>query len=430
MTHIREMIKKEHPVRVIQFGGGVFMRGFFDWMIQKANDAGVYDGSVTVVRSKTRGTDPLAAQNYNYTQVLRDGAHCDITAVTAIAGSVAAEEQYEEFLRLAELPNVEVVVSNTTEAGIRYEKCDKPTDTCPQSYPAKLTALLYRRYQTGGSGMLILPLELIENNGDTLREYVLRHAADWGLEEAFVSWIKTACSFRNTLVDRIVSGLVPKGEIELPYEDDMVNTGEYFHLLVIEGEEDPRLPLLAAGINVKWVPSVAPYRTIKVRILNGAHTSMIPYARLLGIETVRECLENDTVFAHLRKCLEEIIASLSVDEAEARAYATEVLSRFSNPFICHRTAAIALHSADKFVVRVLPSITEYRQKYGKTPVQLVFSLAMLVYYLKLEGDGDTLSADALKDRSFADILGDAAIFGGVSLAEFAEEAACYADPRG
>lgn len=133
--HIKEMKKIERPVRVIQFGGGVFMRGFFDWMIQKMNDADVYDGAVMVVRSKTRGTDPLAAQNYNYTQVLRDGAHSDITAVTAIAGSVAAEEQYEDFLALADLPEAEVIVSNTTEAGIRYEKCEKPTDRCPKTYP-------------------------------------------------------------------------------------------------------------------------------------------------------------------------------------------------------------------------------------------------------------------------------------------------------
>ena len=427
--HIREMEKAERPVRVIQFGGGVFMRGFFDWMIQKMNDANVYNGSVMIVRSKTRGEDPLAAQNYNYTQVLRDGARREVTSVTAIAGSVAAEEQYEKFLALAELPEAEVIVSNTTEAGIRYEKCDFLTDRCPESYPAKLTALLYRRYQKNGNGMLILPLELIENNGDTLRAYVLQHAVDWGLEQGFADWVSTACSFRNTLVDRIVSGLVPKGEIDLPYEDDMVNTGEYFHLLVIEGEEDPRLPLLAAGINVKWVPSVTPYRTIKVRILNGAHTSMIPYARLLGVETVRECLENDTVAAHLRKCLEEIIASLSVDEAEARAYANEVLARFSNPFICHRTVAIALHSADKFVVRVLPSIIEYRQKYGKTPPQLVFSLAMLLCYLKAEGDGDTLRPETLPGRSTAELLADTALFG-TDLSEYAEEVAQYADPRG
>ena len=422
MKHIKDMNKPQRPVRVIQFGGGVFMRGFFDWMIQKANDAGVYNGSVMIVRSKTRGTDPLAAQNFNYTQVLRDGAHDERCAVSCIAGSVAAEEDYEAFLALAEDPDTEVVVSNTTEAGLVYERCERPQDACPKSYPAKLTALLYRRYQKNGNGMLILPLELIENNGDELRDIVLRHATDWGLEQDFVQWLQDECSFRNTLVDRIVSGLAPSGSIDLPYADDMVNTGEYFHLLVIEGKEDARLPFAAAGLNVKWVASVAPYRTIKVRILNGAHTSMIPYALLCGVETVRECLENDTVRAHLQKCLAEIISSLSVDETEAKDYAAEVLTRFANPYIHHRCSAIALHSPSKFVVRVLPSILEYREKTGELPKQLIFALAMLVKYLRQYGDGDELPPTALAGRSTADILGDASIFG-VSLAEFAEEVA-------
>lgn len=426
MKHIRELEKPQRPVRVIQFGGGVFMRGFFDWMLQRMNDAGVYNGSVMIVRSKTRGTDPLAAQNFNYTQVLRDGTHDERCVVNCIAGSVAAEEDYEGFLALADNPDTEMVVSNTTEAGLVYEYCERPQKACPRSYPAKLTAFLYRRYQKKGNGLLILPFELIENNGDELKSIVLRHAADWGLEQDFVRFVSEECSFRNTLVDRIVSGLVPSGSVDLPYADDMINTGEYFHLLVIEGGEDPRLPLCAAGLNVKWVPSAAPYRTIKVRILNGAHTSMIPYALLCGVETVRECLENDTVRAHLQKCLAEIIPSLSVDETEARSYAAEVLTRFANPFIHHRCAAIALHSPSKFVVRVLPSILEYREKTGALPKQLLFALAMLVKYLKQYGDGDELPPAVLAGRTVADILGDVSIFG-VSLAEFAEEVA-HADP--
>ena len=424
MHNIKEMTKKERPVRVIQFGGGVFMRGFFDWMLQKANDAGVYDGSVMIVRSKTRGVDPLAAQNFHYTQILRDGEHDERCVVDCIAGSVAAEEEYEKFLALAENEETEVVVSNTTEAGLVYEFCERPEGECPKSYPAKLTAFLYRRYKKSGHGMLILPLELIENNGDVLRETVLHHAADWGLEESFLTWVGTACSFRNTLVDRIVSGLVSAESVGLPYEDNMVNTGEYFHLLVIEGEEDARLPLCAAGLNVKWVESVTPYRTIKVRILNGAHTSMIPYALLCGVETVRECLENDTVRAHFENCMAEIIPSLSVDRAEAERYAAEVRNRFANPFIHHRCAAIALHSPSKFVVRVLPSVLEYREKMGVYPKQLIFALAMLVKYLRQYGDGADLPVATLAGRSTADILGDESIWG-VSLAMLAEEVKAY-----
>ena len=152
MKHIKDYPKQERPVRVLQFGGGVFLRGFVDWMVQKANDAGVYDGNVVIVRSRTRGEDPLAAQNYNYTHVARDGEHTDVTLVDCIAGSADAAGDYEGFLALAELPTVEVIVSNTTEAGIVYEKCPRPTDTCPASYPAKLTALLYRRFTSGGAG--------------------------------------------------------------------------------------------------------------------------------------------------------------------------------------------------------------------------------------------------------------------------------------
>ncbi len=426
MKHIKDMKKPQRPVRVIQFGGGVFLRGFFDWMLQCVNDEGVYNGNVMIVRSKTRGTDPLAAQNFNYTQVLRDGTHDERRVVNCIAGSVAAEEDYAGFLALAENPDAQVIVSNTTEAGLVYEYCEKPQSVCPQSYPAKLTALLYRRYQKKGNGFLILPLELIENNGDELRSIVLRHAADWGLEQDFVSWVSSECSFRNTLVDRIVSGLVPGDSIELSYADDMINTGEYFHLFVIEGKEDARLPFCAAGLNVKWVDSVAPYRTIKVRILNGAHTSMIPYALLCGVETVRECLETPPVRAHLEKCLEEIIASLSVDETEARSYADEVLTRFANPFIHHRCAAIALHSASKFVVRVLPSVMEYRKKTGEYPKHLIFALAMLVKYLKQYGDGDALPPAALAGRTVVEILSDISVWG-VSLVELAEEVA-HADP--
>ncbi|MBQ9099164.1 MAG: tagaturonate reductase [Clostridia bacterium] len=428
MTHIRDRKKPERPIRIIQFGGGVFLRGFWDWMIQKINDAGVYNGNVVIVRSKTRGQDPLAAQNYNYTQVLRDGAHQEKTWINVIADSVPAEERYEEFLALADIPTVEMVVSNTTEAGLVYEKCSRTVGKCPASYPAKLTELLYRRYQKNGNGLLILPLELIENNGNTLRSIVLQHAKDWGLEQDFADWVNEKCSFRNTLVDRIVSGLVPAGEVDLPYVDDMVNTGEYFHLLVIDGKEDPRLPLARAGINVKWVESVAPYRTIKVRILNGAHTSMIPYARLLGVETVGECLRHPVLRSHLEACLEEIIASLSVDKDEARAYAREVLERFANPFIHHRTAAIALHSADKFVVRVLPSIEEYRQKLGKNPDRLLFSLAMLLFYLKTEGDGDALCPEALQGKTVAALLADTALWGR-DLSQYAGEVERYADPR-
>lgn len=428
MKHIKDHPKQERPVRVLQFGGGVFLRGFVDWMVQKANDAGAYDGNVVIVRSRTRGEDPLAAQNYNYTHVARDGEHTDVTLVDCIAGSVDAAGDYEGFLALAELPTVEVIVSNTTEAGIVYEKCPRPTDACPASYPAKLTALLYRRFSSGGAGLLILPCELIERGGEILREIVLRHAKDWALGEDFETWVRTACSFRNTLVDRIVSGAPTAGDdFCLDYADDLVNTSEYFHLFVIEGEEDARLPLTKIGLNVKWVTSAEDYRTVKVRILNGAHTAMIPYAMLLGLETVGDCLADERTKAHLSGCLEEILTSMDGDAAENRAYADEVLTRFANPYIHHLCRAISLNSVSKFRVRDLPSILAYHKRTGQMPPHLLFAFGMLIRFYKLGTPQDDAGViEALRTRTVGELLSDVSLWG-ADLTEYAEEVVKYAD---
>ena len=380
---ITEHRSPRRPVTVAQFGGGVFLRGFFDWMLQKANDAGVYNGNATVIRAKTRGTDPLAEQNYLYTHVARDGKNCDVTLIDSIEGSLNPSESPEAFFALATSTTLETVVSNTTEAGITYEYCEFTEDTVPESFPARLTRLLYERYKAGLSGLLILPCELIENNGSTLWELVKKHADDWKLGEDFDAWVKAECSFRNTLVDRIVSGKTEE-KLELPYTDNAVNTSEFFHLWVIEGEEDDRLPFASIGMNIKWVPDVNEYRTLKVRILNGAHTSMIPHALLSGVETVGECMKTAITRNHLTSCLfDEIIPSLGEEKlTEATEYAQDVIKRFENPYICHRCEAISLNSVSKFKVRVLPSILEYRERHGKSPKNLLFAFAQLIRFYK------------------------------------------------
>lgn len=425
---IAQLEKKQRPVRVLQFGGGVFLRGFFDWMLQKANDAGVYNGNAVILRSRTGGTDPLQNQNFNYTHVARDGAHSDVTVVDSITASVDVTGCYADFLKLAELPSLEVIVSNTTEAGIVYENCPRPEGKCPSSYPAKLTDLLYHRFLAGGAGLLILPCELIEGNGDTLKAAVLRHASDWGLGDAFVTWLNAECSFRNTLVDRIVSGAPAADDVlDLPYADGMVNTSEYFHLLVIQGAPDPRLPFADIGLQVKWVDSVEDYRTIKVRILNGAHTSMIPFAMLCGLETVGDCLRDPRTSAHLRACLDEILASMDGDPDEARAYADSVMERFSNPYIRHLCRAISLNSVSKFKVRVLPSILAYREKTGKLPGQLLFAFGMLLRFYRQGTPTDDEGVIAkCRTLSTAELLSDTALWG-TSLADLAEEVDYYAN---
>lgn len=407
MLHIKDHAKKERQIKVIQFGGGVFLRGFFDVMLQKLNDSGEYESGAVIVRSKTKGTDPLEAQNYNYTHIARDGEHCDVTLVDVIMDSVSANDDYEKFLSLADT-DADVIVSNTTEAGIAYLPCDTIEGKCPESYPAKLTSFLYRRYKGTKKGFLILPCELIESNGDILRSIVLRHARELSLGEDFIVWVNSECSFRNTLVDRIVSGAPSADEnFDLGYCDGMINTSEYFSLFCIEGGEDERLPLERIGMGVKFVQSVVPYRTIKVRILNGAHTSMIPYAMTLEVETVGDRLCHETLSRHLRDCLNEIIFSLDIDEKETRAYANEVVTRFSNPHIRHLCSAIALNSVSKFGVRVTPSIVSYREKSGENPMALTVALQKLIEFYKYGSPRDSEEVvEYMKSASVEEILRD------------------------
>ena len=402
------------PIKIVQFGGGVFLRGFFDWMLQQCNDSGIYDGDAVIVRSRTHGPDPLQESGYRYAQLLRGREHSEVTVVDSIASSIDAAAQYEDFLRLAEEPTLEVVVSNTTEAGLEYVPCEKPDGSAPASYPAKLTDFLYHRYRAGLPGLLLLPCELIEGNGGFLKEYVKRHVADWALEEGFLTYLDKECRFCNTLVDRIVSGapaaddVLPETCAGLP-----VNTAEYFHLFVIEGEEDPRLPFRKAGLNVVWTEDIHRYYTLKVRLLNGAHSSMIPYALLSGLETVGDCMKDETMSAFLRGCLfGEILPSLDFDPDEARAYAEAVVARFENPYLHHACRAIALHAISKFRVRVLPSILAYREKFGRSPEHLLFALGKLIeFYREGEPNDDPEIIDAMRTGTVSELLANTALFG-------------------
>ena len=417
--------KTKRPVKIIQFGAGVFLRGFFDWMLQGVNDAGIYNGNAVVVRSRTSGADPLEAQGFNYTHLSRDASHNEVTLIDSISGSLNACEDYAGFLALAENPDTDVVVSNTTEAGIVYQECERPDNSCPESFPAKLCALLYHRYKKGLSPMLVVPCELIENNADILKDAVVRHANDWALEKGFFDYIER-CSFRNTLVDRIVSGK-PSEKIDLGYEDELINTSEYFYLFVIEGERDERLPFDKLYDGVKFVPSVKPYRTIKVRILNGAHTSMIPFALNRGVPSVGECLKNEVVSAHLSECLGEIVDSLDIDRSETESYAKSVLERFANPYIYHKCAAISLNSVSKFKVRVLPSILDYERKFGKAPKALVRAFAELIKFYKEGTPSDSPDAmEKLKNGTVEQILSDKELWG-EDLSRLAKEVNAYAN---
>jgi len=409
--------KKERTERVIQFGEGGFLRGFVDWMIQKVNDKTDFDTSVVVVQPIADGMcDMLTSQNCVYTHVIRGAEGVEKTLIDVISRCVKPYDNFEEYLALADIPEMRFVVSNTTESGIVFSAEDKVTDTPPKTFPAKLTLLLKRRFDKGLGGFIFLPCELIDRNGDNLKKCVLQYADLWDLGADFKAWVEKENVFTNTLVDRINTGY-PKGEdMELGYEDNMVNTSEYFHLWVIETDYDleSEIPFSAADLNVIVTPDkLEMYRTRKVRILNGAHTSMVPYALLSGLDTVKSCIDDPTMNAHLKKCVfDEIIPTLDLPKDELLDYANSVIERFSNPYIKHYLSAIALNSVSKFKVRVLPSILEYIKRYNKMPETLLFAFAKLIDFYKTDMTNDDADVvEFMKTHSTAEILANAALWG-------------------
>lgn len=409
--------KKQRTERVIQFGEGGFLRGFVDWMLQKINDNSDFDGSVVVVQPIEKGMcDMLSEQNCVYTQVIRGVEGVDTSIIDVISRCVKPYEDFDAYLALAEQPEMRFIVSNTTESGIVFSDEDKITDAPPKSFPAKLTLLLKRRYELSLPGFIFLPCELIDRNGDNLKRCVLQYADLWGLGEGFKRWINEENVFTNTLVDRINTGY-PRGEdLGLGYEDNMVNTSEFFHLWVIETDFDldRELPFSKTDLNVIITPDkLEMYRTRKVRILNGAHTSLVPYALLSGLETVKDCLDDPTMSEHLKRCVfDEIIPTLDLPRDELLSYANSVVERFSNPYIKHYLSAIALNSVSKFKVRVLPSILEYIKRFGKMPETLLFAFAKLIEFYKTDMTNDDPDVvEFMRNHSTAEILANESLWG-------------------
>lgn len=413
--------------RIIQFGEGGFLRGFVDWMLQIVNEETDYEGSVVVVQPIEKGMcDMLTAQNCEYTHIIRGVEGVLEKKINVISRCVKPYEDWNAFLALAENPDFRFVVSNTTESGIVYKEDDKPTDMPPASFPAKVTLLLKRRYELKLGGFVFLPCELIDKNGKNLRECVIKCAKNWGFEEAFIDWVENENVFCNTLVDRINTGY-PKDE-NIDSDDKMLNTSEYFHLWVVEGYDKlfDEIPFDKAGLNVIVTNELEKYRTRKVRILNGAHTSMIPYALLSGLETVKDCLEDEKMSAYLRRCVfDEIMPTLDLPKEELEAYASSVMERFANPYIKHYCSSIALNSVSKFKVRVLPSLEEYIVRFGKMPENLIFSFAQLINFYRTDMTNDAADVTAfMKTATVEEILANTELWD-KDLSYLAEEVKKY-----
>lgn len=414
------------PEKVIQFGEGGFLRGFVDWILQKVNDSSDFNGSVVVVQPIENGMcDMLSAQDCVYTHVIRGVEGVDKTIVDVLSRCVKPYEDFDAYLALAENPEMRFVVSNTTESGIVFSENDKVTDMPPKTFPAKLTLLLKRRFELGLDGFIHLPCELIDRNGDNLKKCVLQYAKLWNLGEDFEKWVCEKNVFTNTLVDRINTGYPKDEDLGLGYEDNMLNTSEFFHLWVIETDYDieKELPFAAANLNVIVTKDkLEMYRTRKVRILNGAHTSLVPYALLSGKDTVKSCIDDPVMYEHIRKCVfDEIIPTLDLPKEELVSYANSVLERFGNPYIKHYLSSIALNSVSKFKVRVLPSILEYIKRYNEMPKTLLFSFKKLIEFYKTDMTNDDADVvEFMKTHSTKEILANVQLWG-EDLSYLAEE---------
>ncbi|WP_019909560.1 tagaturonate reductase [Paenibacillus sp. HW567] len=380
----------QYPARMIQFGEGNFMRAFIDWQLQQMNKQGLYNGSAVVVVPIGEGLGALMAEQDNLYTVLLSGIMGQQPVnsreiITSVSRVINPYSEYEEYLALAENDELEFITSNTTEAGIAYHPGDRLQDAPPKSFPGKLTSLLYRRFELGKKGFVIIPCELIDRNGEKLKEIVRQYAADWNLGGDFLQWLDAENTFCCSLVDRIVPGYprdkAAELEAELGYLDKLMVTAEPFLFWVIEGPSwiAERLPLAKAGLNVVVTDDMTPYRERKVHLLNGPHTAMVPLAMMAGLETVEDVMNDETFYRYVRGLMEEeLLPMLDLPKEELLSYSSAVLERFKNPYIRHELASISLNSISKFKTRLLPVLLRYQQERGQLPPLITLSFAALL----------------------------------------------------
>lgn len=423
-----ERLHRETPCRlterVLQFGEGNFLRGFVDWMFDRLNKENNGDFGVVVVQPINVGpvVGFLNEQDGLYDLYLRglmDGEKVEENRVVeCITRGINPYTDTDAFFDCALNPDLRYIVSNTTEAGIEYKSGQSGDDFENNTFPGRLAMFMKKRFDAGLPGFVILPCELIDKNGDALKECVLKYGDDFGYGGDFKAWVENENIFASTLVDRIVTGY-PRdtaAEMEKRYGhlDNVINTAEIFHLWVIECDKSvaEELPFTDIGLNVIWTDDVTPYKKRKVRILNGAHTMSVLAARLAGLETVGEMMNDEDFMKYINIGLfDEIIPTLDLPKDELESFANAVIERFKNPFIKHYLLSIALNSVSKYKVRVLPSLLEYRNKFGSLPKVLTFGLAaLIVFYKGTEANDDADVMEFMKNASVEEILANKSLW--------------------
>jgi len=403
---INEVEKKVvRPIKVMQFGEGNFLRAFIDWIINSVNKANAFDGGVVVVQPMPFGrvkelndADDLYTL---YLQGLQDGKAVRVhEVIKTIQDALNPFEEYDKYLNYALSDDLQVIISNTTEAGIAFDPNDTDFSKCPNSYPGKLLAFLKKRYDAKKKGLFIVPCELIDHNGATLKEVLVKLAKHNNMDQAFINWIETENKFYNTLVDRIVPGYPRDNAVEfqqnLGYQDQNMVVGEIFHLWCIDAQtiDDKAqakknlealknlLGTEKAGLNVLFVDSIVPYKQRKVKILNGSHTTLVPVSYLAGIDAVKETIEDKELGKFVKEFIfDEVIPTIDIPHDQMVAYSNSVLERYMNPYVHHLLMSIALNSSTKYKERVLPTVLQTLEK-GSLPKHALFSLAALMVFYR------------------------------------------------
>ncbi len=405
--------KNNKNIKILQFGEGNFLRAFVDWFIEKMNKQGIIDSHVCVVQPLPTGRVlNLKEQDGLYTLYLQ-GVENGKTirnheVIDVLSDFINPYTEYDRYLDYAKKEDLELVISNTTEAGIVLDKDDLDFSVTPNSFPSKVLALLKTRYDyfnhDKNKGLSFICCELIDNNAKKLKEVLLQLSELKGYDESFKEWINNSCHFSSTLVDRIVPGF-PKNDIdgiynELGYIDDNVVVGELFHLWVLENDEHIKkiFPVDKMGLNAIYVDSIKPYKIRKVRILNGCHTLMVPVSYLYGIDAVRESILDEYVGKFVKKyAYDVVIPTIDLDKDDLLRFANSVFDRYLNPFVRHELMSIALNSISKFKERVLPTLIDYYKMRGTYSKTIAFSLASLIVFYEGKRGEETIKLNDNKE---------------------------------
>ncbi|WP_340157749.1 tagaturonate reductase [uncultured Maribacter sp.] len=399
--------RKSLPIKVMQFGGGNFLRAFVDISIQKINNATTFNAGVAVIKPTGRGDyQELKSQDGLFSVQLEGYENNifvqDLTVVNCIQKVINPYSEWQKYIDLSKTPELRFIISNTTEAGIVFNSDDAFDHTPPKEFPAKLTVWLFHRFtHFNGAldkGCILLPVELIDKNGEALKHCILQYADHWSLSDAFKNWISEACIFYNTLVDRIVSGY-PKDKIEeieakLGFKDQLTVAGELYQSWLLEGPDDilNEFPFNKTDLNIELVSDLESYRNLKVRILNGAHTSMVPVAYLLGERLVKDAMKNTLVANFIHQVLmSEVLETLDFPQDYKEQFVNDVVNRFKNPALEHQLISIALNSTSKFVTRLLPSLKDYLKIKGSLPTNITFALSALIRFYEGSFNNDKIN---------------------------------------